>query len=225
LYLAAASAVWSSTPVFARVAYSEGLGPMQLVEVRLALGAALLWVFLGREIDMPALRQNFREVLILSVLGLGANFYLYHLGLFYTTAQAAQVLESTSPLVVLVLAVLLREERVSWLKAAAVGLSVSGSLTIFAVHVGSVNLYGDFLEVLAAVSWGVFVVLGSRILRGLNPASVLFGAFGVSAVLFLPLALGEPAGASREGVLVGAFTCRTPRVKVRQKKFNDFEWL
>ncbi len=186
LSLLLASLIWSTTPVFSKLVYQEGLHPLLLVELRLLIGFLLL-LAIGK--DPRSAKRSYKEMVKLAVFGLAANYLVYHLSVYYTTASSAQVLEGTAPAFVLVMAALMREEEVSRKKAAGVALTLLGTALIFYSHLQRIFILGDFLGLLAALTWAYFIVQGSRTLKTLEPAEALAFLFGFSALLLLPFAL------------------------------------
>ncbi|NOZ59624.1 MAG: DMT family transporter [Euryarchaeota archaeon] len=183
LYLILAALIWGTTPIAAKLAYAQGTSPLALVELRLATGALLFALYL-RGFNAKLLS---RELLVLALFGLAANFLFYHLAVKHTSAAAAQVLESTSVAFAALLAALLREEVLSQRKLFAVALSLAGSGLIFYSHAG-VSLLGDALAILAALTWALFTVLASRTLRARSEEEVLLLTFTIAALALLPFA-------------------------------------
>jgi drug/metabolite transporter (DMT)-like permease len=204
LYLLLASVIWSTTPIFAKVAYSAGTGPVELVEVRLFLGLIFMVGFYRGRIEVGCIRANLKPLFILALFGMAANYVLYHQGIYYTSASAAQVLESTAPFFIMVLALLMKEEELDTPKVLGSLLVVAGALVIFYYHLDAPgNLLGDGLEILAALTWGFFVVMSARTLRTLDSVTSLVAVFGISFFLILPLALFGSVELSLSGSLVG----------------------
>ena len=185
LCLILAALIWSTTPIFSKVVYSLGMHPISLIEIRFLFGA--LFLILWKRPEINEIRLNLRNLTYLSVFGLSANYFFYHVGVFYTSASAAQVLESMAPIFVVVFAFLMKEEKISLKKVTGVLICVFGSALIFYSHVGiKSNLLGDALEVLAALSWGFFTVQSSRTLRRTSPLNSLVFLFLFSFIVFIP---------------------------------------
>ena len=184
LPLILAALIWGTTPIAAKLAYAQGTSPLMLVEVRLATGALLFALYLR---SFRVSRLVSRELLTLAVFGLAANFLTYHLAVRYTSAAAAQVLESTSVAFAALLAFLLREEMPGRRRLLAVMASLAGSALIFYSHAG-ISLLGDALALLAALTWALFTVLASRLLAQQREEEVLLSAFGIAALALLPFA-------------------------------------
>ncbi len=178
--------IWSTTPIFAKIAYVAGANPLSLVEIRLITASAIFALVLKKQNPFKLLIENLPAVFALSVLGLGANFYLYHTGLEYTSAGAAQVLESTSPIFALLLATALGVEKFSLRKLASVFVSFLGIVIIFHQHINLGSLRGDFLELLAGVTWAIFTTGSALMLKRNNLIESLFSVFLISFFILLP---------------------------------------
>jgi len=186
LMLIVASLIWSTTPVLSKLVYNEGLHPLLLVEFRLLLGFLLL-LSMGK--DPRPRKASYKDLVKLSIFGLGGNYLVYHFSVYYTTASSAQVLEGTAPAFVLIMAFLLREEALSLRKVSGVLLVLFGTLMIFYSHFQRIFIFGDFLGVLAGITWAYFITMGSRTLKTIGPADSLVFLFGFSALILLPFTL------------------------------------
>ncbi len=187
LFLAAL--IWSTTPILAKIAYSSGINTATLVEIRLLTGALLFYLLLRKRVKYFIRKVNFIDIFKLSALGLAANFYFYHLGLKYTSASSAQVLESTSPAFVLLLTPFMKVEKADSRKILGVALSLLGTSIIFYTHSGTLKFRGDVLEIFAAISWAFFTVQAGRVLLKIRPEESLFLLFSFSFFLLLPSAV------------------------------------
>ncbi|WP_456473880.1 DMT family transporter, partial [Candidatus Pyrohabitans sp.] len=119
----------------------------------------------------------------------------------YTSAAAAQVLESTSVAFAALFACLLREERLSQRRLTAILASIAGSALIFYSHASGINLLGDALAILAALTWALFTVLASRLLASLRGEEVLLLTFIIAALVLLPFAAASPMPSLQGGLI------------------------
>jgi DME family drug/metabolite transporter len=192
LFLLSASLLFSTVPILAKIVYSEGLPPIWLIEFRLFF-AFCFFSLLVKKGKLKEIKSNLKNLSMLAVFGLAANYFFYHQGLEYTTASSAQVLESLSPVFVLFIALALKEEIINSKKSFGIFLTALGSVVIFNSHIHLSRLiFGDILEIFAAITWGYFIVQSNRVMRVSTPNASLIFIFGFSALLFLPLALATP---------------------------------
>jgi drug/metabolite transporter (DMT)-like permease len=131
-----------------------------------------------------------RELLILLALSIVQIFlpnFLQNIGLEYTSASVASVLQSTTLVFTLILAFTFLGERASWRQIAGavvamIGvtlLSTGGNLYVIA---GS-QLLGNLLQVGVAASYGVSGIIGKVLLERLPPLLVVAYSFVFGSAL------------------------------------------
>lgn len=112
-----------------------------------------------------------------ALLGVFLNQALFTVGLSHTTADHSAVINTSIPVVTLLIAVLVGQERFRWSKALSIAIALSGVLTLLRVDelvarwldaaagdLGAV-WYGDLLTAINASSFACFIVLMRRIQR------------------------------------------------------------
>ena len=130
-------------------------------------------------------------------------FALY--GLKHTNAIDANIITSTTPLTMMLIAVLLLGERLTIRRGFAVALAVLGMMAINVLGThdagGRTDVWlGNLLVVLAVVAEGVFFGFGKLLSRPISSTwlSVILTAIG--SILFLPLAIYDVASTDLSGV-------------------------
>jgi len=99
----------------------------------------------------------------------GLEFVCLYLGMFYTDAARATILVNTSPFIVALGAYLFLRERVGILKIIGLALAFAGVYLVFQGKPrtwSSSMLFGDVLELGAAVFWGATTVYIKKYLAG-----------------------------------------------------------
>ena len=165
----------------------------------LALMLPFAWGGLGR--DWPVLRARWRMVVVFGVLGIVAYNSLVYRGLHDTTAVNALLLQSATPLLTLVAALLLFGERPSGRSVAAIVVSIAGVVVIAAQGSWAELLQlrvnpGDGLVLMAVAAYAAYGVL-LRLRPAVAPLSLLAAAVAVGVVILVPLAWGEFAAGAR----------------------------
>jgi len=147
------------------------------------------------------------------VLGLmfSAEFVLMYAGLAYTTASRSVIFLYMTPFLVAVGAHwLIPGERLTGVRTAGLALAFAGLCLAFAdalVVPSARELFGDFLEALAAVLWAATTIVVKREgSRGLTPERTLFYQLAISSPILLALsaALGERPVAGNVPLVVGS---------------------
>ncbi len=184
--------MWGSSFLWIKIAL-RGFPPAQITVVRLAIGAAVLVVWLrsggGR------LPRGFRLWAHLAVAACVANvlpYLLFAFGEQQVDSSVAGILNATTPIWTALLAVLAGQERVpTRTKAAGLGLGIAGTLLIFTPwqHGSQFWTAGAAACLAAAISYAISYVYMARYLapRRLSAlelsASQLLAATAISAVL------------------------------------------
>lgn len=160
----------------------------------LALGIA--WPHLKR--DWPVLLRHWRMMLLLAVTGFATYNTMSYIGLQYTTALNALLLQSVMPVLVLIWAFALFGEHPSGWQALGVAISLSGVAVIAS---------GGSLETLLHLSFNrgdtwILVALALNAVYGpllryrpaVHPMSFIVAAMGLASLMMLPFYILEAIG-------------------------------
>ena len=203
--LAAANLFWAGNIVLGRglvgqvppvtLSYSRWLGAFLI-----AVGFA--WPRLKD--DWPMLVRHWKIMLVLSASGIACYNTMAYIGLTGTTALNVLLLQSASPLIIIVWAFLLFRETPSPRQAVGVLLSLAGVAVIAArgslEALSHLRLNPGDLWVLAALAIYAFYCVTLRKRPAVHPLSFLVAAMGIGSCMILPFMLWEVAtGASIRG--------------------------
>jgi drug/metabolite transporter (DMT)-like permease len=183
---------WGSSFVWIKVAL-HGLSPMQIVLARLLLGTAVVLAMVrARGLALPRDRAVWARLFMVAALANVAPFALFAIGERTVDSAVAGVLNGTTPLFAVAVALVARTEpRLSPRRAAGLALGFGGTLLIFEPwRVGtSIMSWGGLACLGAAACYGVsFVYMGARLAnRGIPPlalsGSQLLAATAIAAAL------------------------------------------
>lgn len=199
LLLSLTALFWSGNMVVAR-GVTELVPPFALAFWRWTLALALVLPFALPHLraQWPALRAAWRPVLVLGVLSVGCYNTFAYVGLQYTTATNANMLNSFIPVATIALGVAFFGKRLGGLEALGVALSLLGVLAIVAkgspATLLSLELNAGDLWMLAAVlTWGVYTVGLRWRPQGVHPMLLLAAFIVVGVLALLPFYLLERA--------------------------------
>lgn len=188
LELLALGAIWGASFLFMRIAAND-FGAIPLVEVRLALGAIVLFPFFWR------VRAQFTATHWWKMAGIGAINSAIPFALFAWAAQRAPagigaITNATAVMFTALFAFVLYGERITSRRTAGliagfVGVIVLASGKTAGASVWQAALAGTF----AASLYGVGANLIRRHLAGLPPSAVAAATLVVSTVLLAPFAI------------------------------------
>ena len=184
---------WSFNYVVAKVALRE-FPPMLLVGLRTVLaGVVLLPVYLVREgTGIPV--WNWRELRVLipmGIFGVAANQLFFVLGLAHTSVAHAAIVVATTPLLVLLMAALAGQERMSARKLIGMAIAFSGIivLQLGRVQGSSATAVGDLYILIGSLSFAGFTVLGKSVSARHGGIAVSTVAYVSAGLLMVPLVL------------------------------------
>ena len=172
--LALLALFWGSSFVWIAIAL-RGFSPVQIVLIRLALGALVLVAILyARGLRLPGERRVWLHLIVAAVFGNAIPYTLFAVGEQHVASSVAGVLNATTPLWTLIIAFTTgHERRISAPKLTGFVIGLAGTLLIFSPwESGSQIASAGGLACLgAAASYGISYVYMDRYLarRGLPP--------------------------------------------------------
>jgi drug/metabolite transporter (DMT)-like permease len=212
--LVATTALWAGNTATGR-ALAEDIPPAAFSFWRWALVLAVLAPLVAGELrrEWPALRRCWRDLAVLGLMSTGLYHALVFWVLHFTTAINAQLLNSTIPLWVMLIAWLALGARPTgreWLGFAVSAAGVAAILThgdwrrLATLELNA----GDLMMLGAMINWAVYTVLLARWATPLSGLAFVFvtGAFGLAGLLpfyLWELAAGRGAFALTPATLGG----------------------
>jgi drug/metabolite transporter (DMT)-like permease len=135
-------------------------------------------------------------LLTLGLLGVVLNQVLFVLGLNRTSVAHASILASVGPIMVLLIAAWIGQERLTVGKLGGMGIAVAG-VTILQASSGNgsgATVLGDLLISLGSLAFAGFAVLGKRYTRIHDTVIVNAFAYVGGAVMLAPITIWKSAG-------------------------------
>jgi len=164
--------MWGSSYLFIKLAVDD-FGTFTLVALRLAVGAALLWVVirLARQ-PLPREPRLYGHLVVMAIVNIVIPFVLITWAEQSVDSSLAAILTSAVPLFAIIIAPLfLHDEpiRVNGLVGLAVGFVGVVVLTSNDLTVADADLTGELALLGAALSYGIGAVYARRNMRGVPP--------------------------------------------------------
>lgn len=184
---------WGGTFIAGRL-LADRVGPFSAAFLRFAVAASLLLVLTIRhEGRLPRINRNqFIGLLFLGMTGVFAYNAFFFKGLQLISAGRASLIIANNPVFITLFAALIFKEKLSWLKAGGILLSVTGALIVIskgdpaALLRGGVG-WGEILIFGCVASWVAYSLIGKTIMKDLSPlVSVTYSALIGTAALFIP---------------------------------------
>ena len=197
--------VWGASFLFIRVA-APVLGPIPLVELRVATGAVAL-LLVGRSAALRTFRERIPAFLVLGLLNNVAPFCLIATAELVLPASIAAILNATTPLATAVAGAILLSQPLTARRVAGLVIALAGVVVL----VGWSPLPPGIPTILAvgasfggAIAYALGALYAGRAMRGLPAMHIATGQLVASALIALPAAV---VTAPRGPVPVGAVVC------------------
>ena len=188
---------WAGNFNLARAIHAD-VPPLGLSFWRWAVAALILLPFAwgSMRAALPLAREHWRLVLALAVLGIAGFNSLVYVGLQTTTATNGVLLQSVTPITMILLAGLVLHEKSTLAQWAGIGVSLVGVLVIITkadwrIFQQLAFNRGDMWIVLATLDWSLYTVLLRKLPQGLRGMPILGFSITLGALAILPLYLYE----------------------------------
>ena len=191
------SLFWAGNQVMGRAAAGE-VPPITL-GCRWIMATCLILPFAWNAVkaDWPVIRANIWLLSFLGIIGGGAINTFSYIGLNYTTATNALILNSAAPIFIVMFCYLIFGDRITVRQLCGIMVSIAGVLIV--VLKGDLSALahmtlnrGDMLVLLGMACWGVYTTF-LRKRPAISPLSFAASTFAAAAIVNIPLALIEAA--------------------------------
>lgn len=212
--LLALSAIWGGSFPFMRLA-APALGPVLLIELRVGLAGLTLLAFGLLTRSLPDWRQQWRSYLVVGAMNSALPFLLFAFASLTLPASVTAVLNATTPLFGLLVAIFWLGEKLTLRKAAGLAVGFGGVISLMGM--GPLPLTPQVLtaagaSLLGALSYGTAAVYtkvraGGAQPRAMATYSQLFAALLIAPLLPFALPKAAPGPLVVGSVLALALLC------------------
>jgi len=210
----AVSTLWGIPYLFIKVAVDDGVPPLFLAWVRVALGAAVLLLVAWRAGVLGTLRGRWRWIWIYAVIEICIPFPLIAAGEQHVASSLAAILIAAVPLIIALLALRFdHSERVGGRRLVGLFIGLAGVVALVGIDVGghSKELIGAGAILLAAVGYAIGPMMLKSKMADLDPRAMMAGALVAAAVVLTPFGLATIPASTPSGdailslVVLGVF--------------------
>lgn len=184
--------IWGSALVVTKSLLQE-IGPFTAAVLRFFIAWIILAPF--------AFRQGYRlsltirpAFLLFGLTGIALYIAMTNLGLVYTAASSAALVQASTPAVTTLLSVLVLKERVSRMQLLGIGLSIAGLLLVTGINMtqaGSAPLLGNLFVFAGVLAWAVYTVQGKKLVSTFPWLVITTTSISAGLLFLLPFAFGE----------------------------------
>ncbi|MBA3855147.1 MAG: EamA family transporter [Gemmatimonas sp.] len=192
-------AFWGAAFLFIRIAVPE-FGPIALVEVRVAIAAALLLAWVAARGELGAFRGRWRNLLVIGAINTAIPFALFAYATRTVPAGFAAVLNATVPLWGALIGRVVFGEKLGIDRG--VGLFV-GFIGVVILVAPKLSIGGETLAIVAALGGSSLYALAAHLTRRMLPGMSSL-AISAGSLLASVMILALPAIWLRPSVMPGA---------------------
>jgi drug/metabolite transporter (DMT)-like permease len=197
LLLSLTSLFWSLNWVIGRAIVGH-VSPLALTFIRWVVAVAVMMPFAWPELraHRPAIRRHWKTIVWLGFWGTGFHNAFAYVGLQYTTATNGVILNSSIPVMIMILGWLVYRDTITGRQALGVAVSAAGIMAIVCrgdpAVLATLSLNkGDLILLVGMVFWAAYTVF-LRMKPAELPGLALLACCGcVGVMLLLPLFLFE----------------------------------
>jgi len=184
LFVLVSGVSFGFTPIFARLAYSQGIGVDELLFLRFLFAFLMMGAILAacRRLVVPK-RSDLAALIVLGAVAYFVEASLYFYSLLYTSVALATLLLYTYPVFVMVGAFLLGWEKISRVLRGAIIISLIGLLLVANPFNNSIGV-GVVLALGASVMYTAYILGGSKVLRKVDGDIAAFYVMGSASVSY-----------------------------------------
>ncbi len=168
------------------------ISPSGFIVLRISCAVILFFIF-SRKARITISKKDWLRLVLSGLFGAAANMLLFFYGLKYTTPIHAALIMTTTPILVLVIALLLRMEAISLKKLLGIGLGMTGAVLIITggkpPDFTPSHANGDLMVFLNAASYAIYLIIIKDLLKKYPPLVVLRWVFLFGFIFVLPFGL------------------------------------
>ena len=194
LALIGAQLIYGANYTIAKEVMPDYIQPFGFIVLR-CIGAVTLFWMVGLFIKEKVDKKDLPRLALCALFGIAINQLFFFKGLNYTNPINAAVIMTSTPILVLIMAAVIINERITAVKAAGIGIGLVGTLLILVVGKElsfSSNIFlGDLMVWVNASSYGVYLVLVSLFMKKYHPLTVIKWIFLFGLIQVLPFGFTE----------------------------------
>ena len=202
---------WSANYIIAKVALRE-IPPLLLSGVRITLaGLVMLPIYWSRPDRGVKGRREAIQLLLLGFCGVALNQLFFVVGLGRTTVAHASIIVSVGPVLVLLIAAAIGQEKMTAAKLSGMLMAMAGiaALKLFqdsstAAHA---TWFGDVFVFLSTLTFALFTVFGKPLTRRHSTTTVNTFAYVGGAVALAPMTIWQAAAFPLSHISLTAWMC------------------
>jgi drug/metabolite transporter (DMT)-like permease len=187
VYVILAALCWAVSGSSAKFLFQQGISPFQLVQLRLTIAAAIifLWLFIQDRFRLRIEKKDFLYFVILGAMGLASVQVTYLYAISKIHVAAAILLQYLAPAFIALYSVIFAHEKLSLPTISAVIGATAGCYLVsgaYNLDMLSMNKAGIISGILSAIAFAWYSIQGEYGMRRYDSWTVLFFALLFAAM-------------------------------------------
>lgn len=157
-------------PILGKFVFAGGAGLATVLFMRFLIGTIIFWIIILSTEGIPHLtKKNFIALCLLGGLGYAGQAGLYLSAVQRIPASMAVLLLYVYPILVTILALVGKQEKLSLLKVTGLLSSTLGLILVLGLTIQGINLSGTLFALGAATVYAIYILASNRLLRTVSP--------------------------------------------------------
>lgn len=170
----------------------ERIDAFEWTAIRILVAGLTMFFLYSRSIKNPPKGKEWNFLILLSLLGIVLNTALFTKGLELTTPAHASLMSCMIPVMALLFASILGQEKLNHYKIFSLILAMSGALILFEIDnldLRSDLFLGDILVFINFSCFGLFLVLSKPLIEQHSPIGLTVLVMSIGSVILFPLSV------------------------------------
>jgi drug/metabolite transporter (DMT)-like permease len=168
----------------------EYVDPFGLVVMRAIGGILLFWLFAFTFKKEKVARKDMLRLALSGMFGVAFNQMMFLAGLNYTTPIDASIIMTLNPIVVLIAALILLGEKITWRKIVGIILGGAGAIILILstgkISFESDHFVGNLLMLGNTSSYAIYLVIVKPLMKKYHPITVIKWVFLYGSLIIIP---------------------------------------
>lgn len=207
LALLGANVIYGANYIIAKGIMPHKINPTTVVLIRLACCTFLFWLIKFLFVKERVKRKDVLRLALCGLVGATANQLLFFHGISLTSPIDASIIQTTTPVIVLVFSFFILKERITKTKLLGITIGGIGAITLILYGNsanGTSSFLGNLLVFLNATSYGLYLVIAKTLMKKYHAITVVSWVFLFGFLYVLPFGLDDLLSTNFE-----AFTLNT----------------
>lgn len=201
ILLLLANLIYGINYTVSKIPMPEYIHPLGLVLLRCIAAVAFFWI-LHYFIKSPAKKQkieskDWARLILAGLFGIAINQILFFKGLELSQPISASIIMTSTPIAVLIVALFIAKEKLTWNKGIGLFLGLVGALALILSGDSRASTYapnptlGNIMIFVNALSYAIYLVISKKLIEKYDNMLFMKWVFSIGLFMVLPFGFNE----------------------------------